>query len=289
MGGYLKGARVGKLFPVPDFLFFVKVGDKEKNQELLAKFEDRFLEHARQEEYNGIRIGYVVSPAQGEIELVYCVLDKYLLFSLSRTVIKASIDTFQGRAVSLTASEAFKSVHLADYARSRAVQFIRIDETIRQLQNVLAWVKTRQATQAARKAAFQEGSARRLADAARDTRSQEQELAETQKRITALNDEIGELESEQVDAAMRRADREQSLEKVKALEAGIADARARQKELEEIQRGYDRFLGERGDREEIEANVVAPLLKSFMSLKSWGVRTTLETGAFESSVFLKVE
>ena len=88
---------------------------------------------------------------------------------------------------------------------------------------------------------------------------------------------------------MRHAEVQQSQEKVQALEAGIADARARQKELEEIRRGYDRYLVERKNRDEIEANVVSPLLKSFMSLKSWGVRTTLETGAFESNLFLKVE
>lgn len=289
MGGYLKDVRVGGLFPVPEFLFFIKIGDEAKTKELLTRFEDRFLEHVRQEEYNGIPIGYVVSPAGGDIELAYCILDKYLLFSLSRPVIKGVIDTYQNRAPSLAASDAYKAVHLADYPQSRAIQFIRIDEAAAALQNVLTWAKTRQAAQGAQKEAFQKGSAQRLADVAKEMESQKQEFEETKKRIAALNDEIEKLESQQVDAAMQRADLEQSQEKAKALEEGITDAQARQKELEEIRRGYDRYLVERKDREEIEANVVSPLLKSFMSLKSWGVRTTLETGAFESNVFLKVE
>lgn len=289
MGGYLKGVRAGKLFPVPDFLFFVKVGDAAKNKEFLTKFEDRFLEHVHQEEYNGIRIGYVVSPAQGDVELAYCVLDEYLLFSLSRTVIKGSIDTFQGRVASLAASDTFKAVHLADYAQSRAIQFIRIDETVNQLQNVLTWVKTRQAAQDAQKEAFQKGSAQRLADVTKEMEFQKRELEETQKRIATLDDEIKKLESQQVDAAMQRADLEQSREKAKALEAGIADAQAQQKELEEIRRGYDRYRIERKNREEIEANIIAPLLKSLTFLKVGGVRTTLENGAFESNLFLKVE
>lgn len=289
MGGYLKGVRAGGPFPVPDFLFFVKVGDDAKTKELLTKFEDRFLEHVHQEEYHGVRIGYIVSPAQGDIELAYCVLDQYLLFSLSRTVIRGAIDTFQGRAVSLAASDTFKAVHLADYAQNRAVQFIRIDEAAAALQNVLTWAKTRLAAQDAQKEAFQKGSAQRLADVTEEMEFQKQELEETRKRIAALDEEIEKLESRQADAAMPRADLEQSREKVKALEAGIADARAQQKELEEIRRGYDRYLVERENRGEIEANVVAPLLKSFMFLKSWGVRTTLETGAFESNLFLKVD
>ena len=289
MGGSLKDIRVGSLFPVPEFLFFIKIGDEAKTKELLTKFEDRFLEHVRQEEYNGIPVGYVVSPAGGDIELAYCILDKYLLFSLSRPVIKGAIDTYQNRALSLAASDAFKTVHLADHPQSRAIQFIRIDETAAALQNVLTWAKTRQAAQDAQKEAFQKGSAQRLADVKLETESQKQELEETKKLITALNDEIEKLESQQVDAAMQHADLEQSQEKAKALEEGITDAQARQKELEEIRRGYDRYLVERKNRDEIEANVVAPFFKSFMSLKSWGVRTTLETGAFESNVFLKVE
>ena len=296
MGGYLKDIRVGSLFPVPEFLFFIKIGDEAKTKELLTRFEDRFLEHARQEEYNGISIGYVVSPAGGDIDLAYCILDKYLLFSLSRPVIKGSIDSYQNRSPSLAASDAFKAVHLAppsaglaDYPQSRAVQFIRIDEAAAALESVLTWAKTRQAAQDARKEAFQKGSAQRLADVNLEAESQKRELEETKKRITALNDEIEKLEFQQVDAAMQRAEVQQSQEKVQALEAGIADARARQKELEEIRRGYDRYLVERKNRDEIEANVVSPLLKSFMSLKSWGVRTTLETGAFESNLFLKVE
>ena len=289
MGGYLKDVRVGTLFPVPEFLFFIKIGDEAKTKELLTRFEDRFLEHVRQEEYNGIPIGYVVSPAGGDIELAYCILDKYLLFSLSRPVIKGVIDTYQNRAPSLAASDAYKAVHLADHPQSRAIQFIRIDEAAAALQNILTWAKTRQAAQDAQKEAFQKGSAQRLADVVKEMGSQKQEFEETKKRIAALNDEIEKLESQQVDAAMQHAEVQQSQEKIQALEAGIADARARQKELEEIRRGYDRYLVERKNREEIEANVVSPLLKSFMSLRSWGVRTTLETGAFESNVFLKVE
>jgi len=296
MGGYFKGVRAGKLFPVPDFLFFVKVGDAAKNKELLAKFEGRFLEHVHEEQYNGIRIGYVVSPAQGDVELAYCVLDEYLLFSLSRTVLKGAIDTFQGRAVSLAAADTFKAVHLAppsaglaDDARSRAVQFIRIGETVSQLRNVLAWVKTRQVAQDARKEAFQKGSARRLADVAEEMDLQKRELEETQKRIAVIGDEIEKLESQQVDAAMHRADLEQSREKAKALEEGLADARARQKDLEEIRRGYDRYLIGRKTREEIEADVITPLSTGLTHLKIWGVRTTLENGAFESKVFLKIE
>ena len=88
---------------------------------------------------------------------------------------------------------------------------------------------------------------------------------------------------------MRHADLEQSKEKAKALEAGIVDAQARQKELEEIRRGYDRYLLERKNRDKIETAVLAPLLTSLTHLKSWGLRTTLEDGAFESNLFLKVE
>lgn len=289
MGGYLKDIRAGILFPVPEFLFFIKVGDEAKTKELLTKFEDRFLEHVRQEEYSGIPIGYVVSPAGGDIELAYCILDKYLLFSLSRPVIKGAIDSYLNRSPSLAASDAFKAVHLADHPQSRAIQFIRIDEATAALQNVLTWAKTRQATQDAQKEAFQKGSAQRLTDVVKEMEFQKQELEETQKRITALNDEIEKLEFQQVDAAMQHAEVQQSQEKIQALEAGIADAQAQQKELEEIRRGYDRYLVERKNREEIEANIVAPLFKSFMSLKFWGVRTTLENGAFESNLFLKVE
>ena len=296
MGGYLKDVRAGSLFPVPEFLFFVKIGDDAKTQQLLTKFEDRFLEHVHKEGYSGIPIKYIVSPLSGNlssdgggVELVYCVLDQYVLFSLSRPVVKGSIDSFQGRSPSLAASDAFKEAHLADYERNRAIQFVRVDKIARKLQDVLAWAKTRQAARDAQKEAFQKGSAQRLADVAGETKSQEQELAAAKKRIAALDDEIWKLESRRVDAAMRHADLEQSKEKAKALEAGIVDAQARQKELEEIRRGYDRYLLERKNRDKIETAVLAPLLTSLTHLKSWGLRTTLEDGAFESNLFLKVE
>lgn len=289
IGGYLKDVRMGSLFPVPEFLFFIKIGDETRTRQLLAKFEDRFLEYVHKEEYNGIPVEYIVSPAGGDVELAYCILDKYLVFSLGRPVIRESIDSYQKRSALLAASEVFRGVHLADYEQSRTVQFIRINETTRKLQGVLPWIKERQAAQDAKKEAFQEGSAQRLADVIKDMESQKQELAATKKRIAALEDEIWKLESRQVDAAMQRADIEQSKEKIKALEAGIADAQAQQKELENIRRGHERYLAERKTREEIEANVVAPLLKSFTFLKTWGMRTTLETGAFESNLFLKVE
>ncbi len=289
MGGYLKGVRAGDLFPVPEFLFFIKVGDEAKAKALLTKLEGRFLEHVRKEDYNGIAVEYIASPAGGNVELAYCIMGQYMLFSLSRPVLKESIDIYQGRASSLAASDVFKSVHLAEYPRSRAVQFIRIDQATSALENVLAWAKTRQAGQAGQKEAFQRGSAQRLADVVKEVDSQKQELEETKKRIVALNDEIENLESQQVDAAMQRADLEQSQEKIQALEEGIADAQAQQKELENIRRDHERYLAGRQGREVIESDVLAPLLKSFTFFKAWGVRTTLENGAFESNVFLKVE
>lgn len=298
MGGYLKDIRVDGQFPVPDFLFFVKIGDDAKTQQLLGKFEERFLEHVHTEDHNGIAIKYIVSPLAGKlstgagdggIELAYCVLDKYLLFSLSRSVLKESIDSFQNHSAALAASDAFKEVHLADYSESRAIQFVRVDETTRKLQDVLAWAKTRQAAQDAQKEAFQKGSAQRLADVAKDLESQKQELAATQKRIAALNDKIWKLESQQVDAAMQHADLEQSKEKVAALEAGIADAQAQEKELEKIRRDHERYLADRKSRGEIETDVITPLLTSFTHLKTWGVRTGVDNSAFESNVFLKIE
>ncbi|GEM_PF-5481099 len=297
MGGYLKDIRVESLFPVPEFLFFIKIGDETKTRQLLAKFEDRFLEHVHTEDYNGIAIKYIVSPLAGKpsseggagIELAYCVLDKYVLFSLSRPVIKESIDSFQNRLSTLAASDAFKEVHLDDHPESRALQFIRVDETTRKLQDVLTWAKTHLAAQDAQKEAFQQGSAQRLADVVKDLELQKQELAVTRKRIAALDDEIWNLESQQVDAAMQHAELEQSREKITALEAGIADAQAQQKELEKTRRDHERYRAERKSREGLEANVLVPLLKSFTFLKTGGVRTTLENGAFESNVFLKIE
>lgn len=291
MGGYLRDIRMGTSFPVPDGLFFIKIKDEGKARQLLVKLEDRFREHLRREDYNGISIGYIADAAAGggDLEPAYCILDKYFLLALTRSALKEALDRYQNHSTSLAASEDFQSVHLSAGDQSRSLQFVRVGAAARKLEDVLAWAKTRLAAKYAQKEAFQSGIAKRLADIARDMQPQEQESAEMKKEMMALEDEIGSLESQQVDAAMQRAQLEQLKEKAQGFEEELADARARQKDLEETRRGYERSLADKKRRDEIGENVVVPFLKSLTFLKTWGIRTTLENGAFESSLFLKVE
>lgn len=275
MGGYLRDIHMGSLSPVPDLLFFVEVKDIRKVGHIVRKLDERFASSVQQEDYNGISLHYLVSPVGKDIEPAYGILGKYFLIAFNRTTLKDAIDRHQTRLPTLSASEDFRQAVSAGEGQNRFIQFVRVDELIRRLEDVVQWGRARVAAQEAQKAAFQSGSAKRLADVMQEIQDKKKELEDAKKETSALEVEGAELN--------------QLKERAVKLEEEIAAGAARQKELEEIQRGYDRYLADRKKKDERDKYIVQPLLQSLAFIRLWGMNTTLNNGALESTVFWKVE
>lgn len=289
VGGYLKGIQTSAAFPMPHILFFVKIKDQEKAQRLFAALEERSPLILQEEEYKGIKIKYVVSPLGDEVQPGYCVLEGYGLIALQRQTLKASIDAYYDPSLSLAGAPAFKEVDFGLSGPNRAVLFAQVGEIALKLEGVVEWGKTWMASQDTRRQAFQSGSERRLADVEKEIAVKKEETAAAQNRIAALEEGIWDQQSRGVDVSASQKEEEQLRENIKTLEGEIVLADEQKKELEKIIQGYEGRLSEEDKRDVLLDGVVHPFLKSLAFIKTVGARTTLQEGAVESILFLKVE
>ncbi|MBI5150818.1 MAG: DUF3352 domain-containing protein [Candidatus Omnitrophica bacterium] len=289
MGAYLQDIRTANSsFPVPELAFFVEIADQPGAGRLVAKLDERFAANLKREDYNGVSIAYFVPVPGVTVEPAYCVLGRYFLVAFDRASIKDAVDTLQGRSPSLAASDVFQKVAAPAGNAGHFVQVVRVDQLARKLEEVLDWFDTRLAADAAKKEAFQAGSAKRLAEVVQEIQTKQSELEEVRKQLPALEDTIRGMESRQADAASQHTRLDQLKARAATLGDEIAASRARRAEIENTTRGYERRTQDREKRKKIEENIVKPLLKSFGQIRAAGWQGKWDKDVLESTFTAEV-
>lgn len=289
IGGYLADIQAGGLFPIPQLLFFIRIEDQAKAEDLLNKVLDQPFLPLKQQNHAGIAITSVVLPLGEQLQPSYCFLDHYLLVAVHGQLLKDSINTYQDQSLSLRSSEDFRAVDFGLTGKNRDVQFIKVDRLLKKIEGVIEWANAWAVNQEKQKEAFQSGSEQRLVDIKNDIAQKEQQWTALKERLNLLEGEIWDLKARGLEHSAKQTELEGAKKEVDHLEKDITAAREQQQEYEEIIRGYEKNLPDPALRRFYLDELVYPLLRGLSAINALGGRTTLEKGMFESDVFIQIE
>lgn len=288
IGGYLSDIQVGGLFPIPQFLLFAEVRNKLKTEQLLSRVKNQPLMMAQEENYKGVPLKYFALPLGEAVQPGYCFLGDYLLVATNRRLLKDSIDASGNDDMALSASPAFQEINFGLTDKNRTVQFARVAQVIEKAKGIVGWSSQWMTAQDLKAQAFKAGSEKPLEEVKAVIAAKEGELKEIRGQIILLEDKIWNMETKGADAGAQKAELDGLKKQLDVKKAEITAEHERREELENILHDYEESAPDPALRQVYLDEVVYPVLEGLKSIRSYGLRATVDDGGFASSVFLKI-
>ena len=185
-GGYLTDVDITGTFPYPRLLVFLKIRDRERTEQLLARLSKNPMLFMRDENYGRTRFRYMVLPLGANMDPGYCFIDDYLVFSSSRQLLKKSIDTASDASRSLAADKTARAFGLSASRKTNAVSFVRLDALARRMRELLDWADKYMSSQVTMAAAFKREGEIKKEEIARDIAAKTAELKLAERKILEL-------------------------------------------------------------------------------------------------------
>ncbi len=138
-GGYLTDVDTTGLFPFPRILFFVKINNRERVEDLMGKVLANPIVRVQDEDYAQTSIRYMQLPFGVNMDLGYCLVGDYLLIASSRQLLKKSIDAYAQPERSMTQEKTFKQFALGDGKVNNTVSFMKLGDLSLRLIALAEW------------------------------------------------------------------------------------------------------------------------------------------------------
>lgn len=282
IGGYVKEINMAGAFPIPQFVTFIGVEQKDKMQSLLDQLLDQPFFMMQQEVYKEVALQYIFTPLGEILEPVYCFIDDYLLIALNRPLLKEAIDVYQGDATALVSSPLFKRLDQGLTDKNSSLQFVRSAALIDEMKKALGWGRQWNDARVKQARAFQAGRVRRLEDVQIEKRKKESELQELKSQLEALKDKIQNSEEASQVGQQEEKDLKASIEKKIQELVQVQDQEANLQDLINKER-KNAF----GDKQEVLYDqVIDPLMDGIKSMEAYGMRSQKEASSLKSDVFI---
>ncbi|GEM_PF-5382449 len=320
LGGYVQGIEVGGLFPVPKFVFFLKVKDEKAAGMILKKIVTTPLTILQAEDYKQFKINFVSIPLMSSLRPSYAFLNGYLLIATSDELIKQSIDVMEDQALGLASQALYKEMNGAGEKPVNAVSFVKIGEIARQSRTLVDWADNWFSSKI-QQANSDEEAIRQKWQALKDkVQAKQQELTAAQEQLSQLQKEAESLQSQAQASAVVSETKDtlfqqgqvkqpvlptenqpqQAFElkksQVEAAQSGVFGV---QKDIEflktqqpDLEDAIDDFEKQKVDAQNFRYyvdEVVAPVLRGLESLTAQSMVTTFKDGVVESEIFLKAQ
>ncbi len=303
MGGYLKSVTLTKdvstlgsfPIPVPQFLIFTKVADRNKMDNLLMKItvnQPRFALQA--EDYATVPIHYMnlsgLKDTQAEnFEPAYCYLGDYLLIAMNRLMLREAIDLnhkTQGSPTLLTNAD-FQSVNLGLTEKNTDVTYVQFNQVIAKIKEMLILVNDWADQGDKKKLAFKTGSEKRLADIKNELPGREQELKGLQEKIEYYQKEVDRIKAKSLDFAAQEKTLEQSIDDKNGKEKEIASLKEQLEQTKKVTGVYSDQLKFSQERHFYFSKLINPFLDGLQDIKAVGLRMTTVDDVVESTLIVK--
>ncbi|MBU4333834.1 MAG: DUF3352 domain-containing protein, partial [Candidatus Omnitrophica bacterium] len=289
-GGYLKGVNVGNLFPIPELLFFVETKDRVKANSLMDNITKNPVFELKKENYSGNEFNYFITPFGEVFQPGYCFLGSHLLISVSKDLLKKSIDAYNETSLSLESNPGFRSVNIGLTDVNKGVQFLALNKVIKEIRSVVNWVNKKSSIKDEKQLAFKRGAEMKLAEARGNLEKLKDEVSVLEKDYSKIEDEVWDIESIGKDVSGKRAE-------LKDLDQKIKDKKIDIKMLIEQENEFKATVDEFGRgslspelRKQLMDKAVFPILNGLESINAVGTRFSIDQneGFVESNMYIDI-
>jgi len=288
IGGYIQDIQVGGFFPIPKLLLFIEIRNRTKAEQLLEKLKDQPMVNFQEENYQGISLKYLALPLGQDVQPGYAFLENYFLISTSRQLIRDSIDALQNNSLSLLASPDFKEIDFGLTDKNRYVQYLKIGKFVEKVKGVINWSNQWTSARNRKTQAFKAGSEKPLEEVEASIAAKENELMAIRDKVILVEDQIWNMESKGLDIGVQQNELHSLKSQLDAKKEEIVSENERKAGLASIIQEYEESSPEPELRQLYLDEIIYPVLESLKSIKSYGLRSTINDNVFESSIFLNV-
>jgi hypothetical protein len=283
VGGFLSDIDVQGVFPIPEFLFFVEVGDYAKATQVIQTLIGlQPIFRPETEQYQDVTISYITVPMITNLQPAYTILGDYLLLTSNRPLLKEAVDVFSNTSQPLAKNSQFQEFQLGS-SQNNAAGFLQSDKFIDKLLLLIDWGYQWVAMQAQRQDAFRAGSEQRLQDVRK-------EIAQQEKSLESAKAELASEKAAMQDMVSGDTTRGAGLEKsINRIESELVSLREKEEELSTLLKNFSAGDFDPKAREVFFNELLKPAVRALGSVKALGAKTVIGNNIMESYLYWKVE
>ncbi|MBI3314644.1 MAG: DUF3352 domain-containing protein [Candidatus Omnitrophica bacterium] len=291
-GGYLTDVDTTGMFPYPRFLVFLKVKDRTKTEDLLARLTRNPLVPVLEEDHSQVKIRYAPVPLGPNMDPGYCFIGDYLVFSSTRQLLKKSIDTTADASRSLGADKTARAFGLSVSDKANAVAFVRLDVFAKRLRELLEWTDQYMSSQVTTASVFKQESETKKEAITRAIAAKTVELTLAEHKIEELEAKPAPpaagpaADVSQEDPSVTPGAIENLRQSVQALRDDIKTGTAQRDELDVLAAQYQAQAQSAKLWMFNSRQVVVPALKGLEALRALGMKMVLTGRSFETEILL---
>jgi len=290
-GGYLADIQTeGMIFPIPKFLLFVEVKDKNKMDKILALLTKNPMVMLQQENYSGATINYFSSPVGGdELQPGYAYLDDYLLIAINRQVLKSSIDAQHNGNNSLANDPSFKAIDKGLSDNNVNIFYLQMGLFANKVEDLLQWGNRWSESQQKNREAIKAGKEQRLTIVKQDMAQLQQDLAKLEKDQEATSERLSTSGTQDPQASATQEELTKTTDMIAAKKKDLETFEAERQELDGSIQDYDKSASDAEKREMFLQDFVHPVISGLSSVEAMGGHSTITGDIYESTILMKVK
>lgn len=289
IGGFLYDVDTGLLFPVPKFVFFVKIKNRAAAEKAMDTLTADAAALAQTEEYKSIRIKYMSLPLGAVLQPGFCFLGDYLLISSSREVLKKSIDAQNDKSLSLTENQDLKTIDPAFTDKGNSVFFAQTDKFLDEVRDLCSWGVGILSFRAAGIQAYQAGVEEKIADTLKEINDREGEIAAAKAEIEILNQGIASGLSQGLDVAAKRTELAATHESIQKTQGEIDSSKQKQQEFKKaLEESRKKMIKPELVKLYLD-KAVYPILEGLKINRATAVKTIFNNDAVETHFLSRME
>ncbi len=287
VGWYLNDVDTQGLFPYPRGVAFIKIKDRLAAEKLMERFAQKAWVLLQQEDYQESLIHYITLPLGANMDPGYAFLGDYLLLGSSRQLLKTSIDAFNNSNQSLESSESLKELNIKSSETNQGVIYLKIDETVSRLQQVLAWYNKTVSSQIQAALAYSQEVEDKKKELEEAVVSKKQEFDLAQKNLKNLRSKELFVDGTDEEKANQQENMDHLASDIKSLQEDVGAYQDQSRGLQQASMTYKNQAEFAKTWLFNSDEVFTPFLKAFESFHALGMKWSLNGQVSEMEMLIK--
>jgi peptidoglycan hydrolase CwlO-like protein len=170
------------------------------------------------------------------------------------------------------------------------MQYVQMDQTAKQLGNLLEWLSRWIQSEEQKKSAFQSGAELKFQEVQKSLTENEKGLTDIQSKIDGLNTKIQSLQVQAADVTVQQTELIALEESKKTKQQDIESGKEQRAEQEFLLKSFESSANVNPQQRQFYFdNLLSPLLDALTTISAIGSKTTNDGSVFQSTIHLKLE
>lgn len=287
-GWYLTDIDTNGLFPLPQFLVFLKVENEQIINKLMNNLHDLPLVQVKKQMVDSTEITYYQTPLGESLQPGFMVYHNYLMIAEHKQMLIQAIDTYNGQASNILSGKNFHDVDFGLSGKNTSVSFNQFSRIMKKADRLIqlaqGWISASQQ----KTASFRSGSEQRLADTKSELEDLDTSIETLTSQIPAMEGQIEEMTNQGLDVSSKLQELQSIKNDIQNKKDDFSAVQEEVIELEEIIAGYQNKSTDPKQQEMVMNDLVLPILDVLKTVDVFASRMSSQKDHIESMLITQI-